>query len=143
MALRFGGYVPRSIAIRFASDAVSHPFRDAAAVRYSRGRLASHVISVKAFTAVALVMAVMHPGAKEGTMVEVSRGRARAIDVMEPSGTTGDFATVVRAGRSYAGPAQAARVAALALLVKSGQYRVPGVSSSGSPLRAYRTVGDE
>ncbi|MEI8219712.1 MAG: hypothetical protein WCH91_03660 [bacterium] len=76
-------------------------------------------------------------------MVEVSRGRARAIDVMEPSGTTGDFATVVRAGRSYAGPAQAARVAALALLVKSGQYRVPGVSSSGSSLRAYRTVGDE
>lgn len=143
MGLQFGGNVPRSITIRVFSDAVGHPFRDAAAVRYSRRRLASHVISVKAFTGVSLVMAVMHPGAKEGTMVEVSRGRARAIDVMEPSGTTGDFATVVRAGRSYAGPAQAARVAALALLVKAGQYRVPGVSSSGSPLRAYRTVGEE
>ncbi len=76
-------------------------------------------------------------------MVEVSRGMAREIDVMGPSGTTADVSTVVRAGRSYAGPAQAARVAALALLVKSGQYRVPGASSSGSPLRAYRTVGEE
>jgi len=76
-------------------------------------------------------------------MVEVSRGRARAIDVMGPTGKTGDFATVVRAGMSYAGPAQAAREEALALLFKTGQYRVPGVSSSGSHLRAYRTVGFE
>ena len=33
-------------------------------------------------------------------------------------------------------PAQAARLAALASLVRSGQYRVPGTTEDGSPLRA-------
>ncbi len=73
-------------------------------------------------------------------MVEVSRGRSPVVDVMEPSGKTGNFSATVRAGRSYAGPAQAARVAALAMLVKAGEFRVPGVNAAGSPLRAYRSI---
>ncbi len=72
-------------------------------------------------------------------MVEVSRAPFRALhggSDPPPSATSG----VARGQRTVAGPAQAARVAALASLVRSGQYRVPGSHADGSPLRAYRTV---
>jgi hypothetical protein len=72
-------------------------------------------------------------------MVEVSRVpfrtlRAGSDPPVSPPGSIG------RGPRTVAGPAQAARIAALASLVRSGQYRVPGSAEDGSPLRAYRRV---
>ena len=72
-------------------------------------------------------------------MVEVSRVPFRTLHAgtdppATPPGNLG------RGPRTVAGPSQAARVAALANLVRSGQYRVPGSAEDGSPLRAYRRV---
>lgn len=79
------------------------------------------------------------PDAKEGDMVEVARVPFRTLHGgKDPPGSS--TPNVGRGPRTNAGPAQAARLAALASLVRSGQYRVPGTTEDGSPLRAYRQV---
>jgi hypothetical protein len=72
-------------------------------------------------------------------MVEAARVPFRTLHGgKDPPGSS--TVNLGRGPRTNAGPAQAARLAALASLVRSGQYRVPGSAEDGSPLRAYRQV---